>query len=80
MAKGQNIVHQYFKKQLDDGLRIFVKVNPIAFTGTEISIGASGDMQVRDLTFDEQIFDDLKTDGFDNCNPLEFNLYLSGLA
>ncbi|MBL7843252.1 MAG: hypothetical protein JNK44_05260 [Cyclobacteriaceae bacterium] len=80
MAKGQNIVHQYFKKQLADGLRIFVKVNPIEFTGTEITIGSSGDMHVRDLTFDEQIFDDLKEDGFDHCNPLEFNLYLSGLA
>ncbi|MBX2944996.1 MAG: hypothetical protein KF725_04115 [Cyclobacteriaceae bacterium] len=80
MAKGQNVVHQYFKKQLADGLRILVKVNPIEFTGTEITLGLSGDMQVRNLTFDEQIFDDLKADGFENCNPLEFNLYLSGLA
>lgn len=80
MAKGQNIVHQYFKKQLADGLRILVKVNPIEFTGTEITLGLSGDMQVRNMAFDEQIFDDLKADGFDICNPLEFNLYLSGLA
>ncbi len=80
MAKGQNIVHQYFKKQHPDGLRIFVKVNPIQFTGTEITLEPGGEMHTRDLTFDEQIFDDLEADGFDHCNPLEFNLYLSGLA
>lgn len=80
MTKGQNIVHQYFKKQLADGIRIFVKVNPIEFTGAEITIELSGDMHVRDLTFDEHIFEDLEADGFDHCNPLEFNLYLSGLA
>jgi len=79
MAKSQNIVHQYFKKQLDDH-QILVKVNPIQFTGTEITIPNSGAVEIRDMEFDEDIFEDLKVDGFEECSPLEFNLYLSGLA
>ena len=80
MPKSQNIVHQYFKKQLEDGIRILVKVNPYSFTGTEITISAQNETHIRELKFDEQIFEDLEADGFEICNPLEFNLYLSGLA
>jgi hypothetical protein len=31
------------------------------------------------MEFDKEIFDDLKTDGFTEASPLEFNIYLSGL-
>jgi hypothetical protein len=31
------------------------------------------------MEFDQEIFEDLKEDGFDVASPLEFNLYLSGL-
>ena len=79
MAKSQNIVHQYFKKRLDD-LQILVRVNPIEFKGTEITVPDKGELTVRDLEFDAEIFDDLKADGFEACSPLEFNLYLSGLV
>lgn len=79
MAKSQNIVHQYFKKE-HDGLQILVRVNPIQFKGTEITIPVKGDQTIRELEFDEEIFEDLKADGFETCSPLEFNLYLSGLA
>ncbi|MDL5045729.1 hypothetical protein QQ054_06730 [Oscillatoria amoena NRMC-F 0135] len=79
MAKNQNIVHTYFKKQLNGNV-ILVKVNPIHYTGTEITRMASGKTTLRELEFDEQIFDDLKADEFESCSPLEFNLYLSGLA
>jgi hypothetical protein len=79
MAKNQNIVHQYFKKKIA-GTTILVKVNPIHYTGTEITRTAKGETALRELEFDEQIFDDLKADEFEPCNPLEFNLYLSGLA
>ncbi|MBY0432935.1 MAG: hypothetical protein K2U26_02375 [Cyclobacteriaceae bacterium] len=74
-----NIVHQYFKKELE-GMKILVKVNPIQLKGTELMVPKKGDVQTRDLEFDEAIFDDLKEDGFVEVNPLEFNLYLSGLA
>ena len=79
MAKSQNIVHQYFKKRFED-LQILVRVNPILYKGTEITIPDKGEVTVRELEFDEEIFDDLKADGFEACSPLEFNLYLSGLA
>ncbi len=78
MAKDSNIVHQYFKKQLE-GSRILVKVNPIHLTGTELIIDQEGELHSRDLEFDNQVFDDLKHDGFVEVNALEFNIYLSGL-
>ena len=74
-----NIVHQYFKKELE-GAKILVKVDPIFFKGQEIQIMANGEVEIQDREFDEQIFDDLAEDGFDVCSPLEFNLYLHGLV
>lgn len=79
MAKSQNIVHQYFKKRFND-FQLLVKVDPIRFKGTELTIPDKGELIVRELDFDEEIIEDLKTDGFEECSPLEFNLYLSGLA
>jgi hypothetical protein len=79
MAKGNNIVHQYFKKEFE-GAQILVKVNPIEFKGTEISISKNGDTEMRELEFDAEIFDDLKADGFEPSSALEFNLYYSGLV
>lgn len=79
MAKGSNIVHQYFKRDFD-GYKILVKLNPLAFNGTEITRFDNGEVNIRDLEFDEEIIDDLQADGFEEASPLEFNLYLSGLA
>lgn len=79
MAKGSNIVHQYFKKDFE-GNKIFVKVNPFTFTGTEIMLTVKGDKEIREMEFDEEIFEDLKADGFEDASPLEFNLHLSGLV
>ncbi|CAN5428475.1 hypothetical protein BH10BAC4_BH10BAC4_11340 [soil metagenome] len=75
---GSNIVHQYFKKEIE-GVKIIVKVNPIQLKGTEISVALDGKIESHDLEFDEGIFDDLKEDGFEVASPLEFNLYESGL-
>ncbi len=74
----RNIVHQYFKKELVD-VKIFVKVNPIQLNGTELTIPREGDPEVRDLEFDEHIFEDLAADGFQEVNAMEFNLYQAGL-
>jgi hypothetical protein len=79
MAKSGNIVHQYFKKNFEEQT-ILVKVNPILFTGTEITIHKSGEIEMREIEFDQEIFDDLAEDGFAESSPLEFNLYYSGLA
>jgi hypothetical protein len=79
MAKDSNIVHQYFRKKFD-ALTILVKVNPIGFKGIEITLLPSGNIETRELTFDEEILEDLKADGFEEASSLEFNLYHSGLA
>lgn len=79
MAKNQNIVHQYFKKK-HEGILILVRVNPIHYSGTEITIEDGQQPAIRELQFDADIFEDLKADAFEVCSPLEFNLYLSGLA
>jgi hypothetical protein len=79
MAKGSNIVHQYFKKQFDDFI-VLVKVNPFFFQGTEITVHNNGQSEIRDVEFDEAIFEDLKADGFVESSPLEFNLYFNGLV
>jgi hypothetical protein len=79
MGSASNIVHQYFKKEIE-GAVIIVKVNPIQLKGTEIIVEASGKVSQRDLEFDEAILDDLKDDGFEAASPLEFNLYQAGLV
>ncbi|MFZ6013551.1 MAG: hypothetical protein ACOYXT_24635 [Bacteroidota bacterium] len=79
MAKGSNIVHQYFKKEFED-FTILVKINPFTFQGIEITIPKAGESQLREMEFDEEIFEDLKIDGFVESGPLEFNLYYTGLA
>lgn len=79
MAKGSNVVHQYFKRDFE-GYKILVKLNPINFMGVEITRFGDGRIEMRDLEFDQDIIEDLISDGFEEANPLEFNLYLSGLA
>jgi hypothetical protein len=79
MGKGSNVVHQYFKRDFE-GYKVLVKVNPISLVGVEITRFDDGRVALRDLEFDEQIADDLRTNGFEEASPLEFNLYLSGLA
>ncbi|MCW5912400.1 MAG: hypothetical protein KIT62_15130 [Cyclobacteriaceae bacterium] len=77
MAKSNNIVHQYFKKEIPDG-KILLRVNPIQLKGTEIWVSNKG-VEMRNLDFDAAIFEDLVADDFTEVNPMEFNLYLSGL-
>lgn len=78
MAKGSNIVHQYFKKEFTDYI-LLVKVNPIQLKAMEITVYKDQDPELREIEIDAEIFDDLKADGFLEASALEFNLYLSGL-
>lgn len=78
MGKDSNIVHQYFKKELGD-FTLLVKVNPLQLKATEITVFRDQDPELREIEIDEEIFEDLKADGFTEASPLEFNLYLSGL-
>ena len=61
-------------------MTVLVRVNPILFTGTEITLLSNGAKELRELEFDENIEDDLKVDGFATASPLEFNLHLMGLV
>jgi hypothetical protein len=79
MGKDSNIVHQYFKREFED-MTVLVKVNPFHFRGIEITVSKQGEPEAREMEFDPEIFDDLKTDGFVEASAMEFNLYLSGLA
>ena len=79
MAKNNNIVHQYYKKDFDDRT-VLVRVNPILYSGTEITLLSNGTKELRDLEFDENIEEDLRIDGFTPAGPLEFNLHLMGLV
>ena len=78
MAKGSNIVHQYFRKETAE-FTLLVKVNPIQLKATEITIYKDQDPDLREIDIDAEIFEDLKTDGFIEASPMEFNLYLSGI-
>jgi hypothetical protein len=78
MGKERNIVHQYFKREFGDKV-VMVKVNPIQFKGTEITILKNGTTDVRHLDFDSEILSDLQEDGFREASALEFSIYLSGL-
>lgn len=78
MGKDSNIVHQYFRKDVE-GATLLVKLNPIQWRVTEITVYKDQDPELRELEADADIFDDLKSDGFIEASPLEFNLYLSGL-
>jgi len=74
-----NIVHRYFKKEWEGSI-ILVRVNPVHLKGTELTVHPNGAVDLRDLVFDEGIFDDLAADEFKESSALEFQLYFSGLA
>lgn len=77
--KKENIIHEYFRKELDD-MKILVQVDPKGLKGVELIVYANGEIEVTDREFDEEIKEDLAHDGFEPASPLEFNLYLKGLV
>ena len=75
----QNIVQQYFKKTIDD-YAVLVQVNPATYEGVEIIVHPDGRIEKTKMQYDDEIFEDLAEDEFVAASPLEFNLYLKGLA
>ena len=59
---------------------VLVQVNPVTYSGVELTVHNNGKIEKRKLTFDEDIFEDLELDGFAESSSLEFNLYLKGLV
>ena len=73
MAKA---ISQYFKRIFDD-YQVLVMVNPTDFTGIELIVHPDGKIEKTEIQADEEIFEDLATDEFQSCSPLELQLTLA---
>jgi len=78
-ASVSNIVHQYFKKENEEG-KTLLKINPIHRTGVEIVIPAKGEPETEEIEVPANFETGLIEEGYQPCSPLEFNLYWSGLV
>jgi hypothetical protein len=67
---------QYFKRIFDD-YQVLVQVNPSDFSGLELIVHPDGKIEKTEMSFDEEIFDDLAEDEFIPCNVLEFQMQLA---
>lgn len=74
----KEIVHSYFKLTTEEAT-ILVQLNPETFEGLELIVLPDGKIQKTKRKLDEEIYDDLKEDGFVESSALEFNLYLKGV-
>lgn len=72
-------IHEYYKKELPE-FKVLVRVAPESLEGLELIVSLDGKMEKTKRQFDTDIFEDLAEDEFVKCSPLEFNLYLKGLA
>jgi len=79
MAKDSNIVHQYFRN-VSGEIMILVRVNPIHYTATEITVSSTGEKELREFELNEEFESELAAEGYKPAGPMEFNLYLSGLT
>jgi hypothetical protein len=73
----KNIVHHYFKKE-EAGIKKLVQLNPIYFTGIEITIYPSGEVEAIEMETDEEVSAKIIALGFKESSAIEFNLYFSG--
>lgn len=69
-------IAQYFKRIFDD-YQVLVMINPSDYTGTELILHPDGKVEKTEMTFDDEIFEDLAEDEFKPCSPLEFQLLLA---
>ncbi len=76
--KSTNIVHEYFKRDFDeDGFSVLVRINPHDFSGLELIVAGGNVLEKNNRELDEEVYEDLKEDGFEKANALEFNMYLA---
>ena len=73
------MIHEYFKRDFDDFI-IILQLNPETYSGVELNISKDKSISKRELQFDEDIYEDLSEDKFERSSPIEFNLYLKGVA
>ncbi|MEP1085736.1 MAG: hypothetical protein ABJH01_03600, partial [Algoriphagus sp.] len=60
-----------------DDYQVLVQVNPDDFSGIELIVHPDGKIEKTEMTFDEEIFEDLAEDEFTPCNVLEFQMHLA---
>ncbi|MCH7414202.1 hypothetical protein MM213_11935 [Belliella sp. R4-6] len=73
-----NKLSKYFKRTFDD-YKVLVQVNPQDWTGIELIVHPDGKIEKTEMQFDEEVFEDLAVDEFEENGALEFNLYLKGV-
>ncbi|MFD2037371.1 hypothetical protein ACFSKL_21415 [Belliella marina] len=73
-----NKLSKYFKRTFDD-YKVLVQVNPEDWTGIELIVHPDGKIEKTAMQFDEDIFEDLAVDDFEENGAMEFNLYLKGV-
>jgi hypothetical protein len=78
MAAKSNIVYQYFKKESEDHT-IFIQYDPIRLSGSKLTVKHNGDMELQESDFESNLPEQLKQEGFELANPLEFHLLINGL-
>jgi len=72
------VIHKYYKKETEE-FKILVQINPESFHGLELIVFQDKSIKKTKRVFDEEIYDDLAEDEFEDCSPLEFNLNLKGI-
>ncbi|MGB3465012.1 MAG: hypothetical protein WBA74_07075 [Cyclobacteriaceae bacterium] len=72
------MIHKYFKKETED-FKILVQINPETYQGLELIVLPDNSVQKTKRSFDEEIYEDLEADEFEDCSPIEFNLNLKGI-
>ena len=79
MAKTNNIVHLYFRKEDEEG-KSLLKINPIHMTGVEIVVPVKGEPSSEEFEVPADYQASFASQGYEVSNPLEFNLHLNGLV
>ncbi|GJM60624.1 MULTISPECIES: hypothetical protein [Persicobacter] len=74
--KSSNIVNRYFINEFG-AYKVLVQVNPVTLEGLELIVHPDNRIEKTEMEFDEEIYDDLAEDKFEETNGLAFNLYLS---
>ncbi|EIM73444.1 hypothetical protein A3SI_17884 [Nitritalea halalkaliphila LW7] len=69
---GQKLA-RYFKRSFED-YEVWVKVEEAQWAGTELIVHPDGLVERTELTFDEEIYEDLAEDAFEEASALAFQL------
>lgn len=75
----KSIVHQYYKKETSEAT-VLVRIDPIHYTAIKITIPKRGERKAEEVDMNEHFAQELEAQGYAAAGPLEFHLYLNGVA